>query len=205
MSRQNDRFSGEPSGEPEWMREFARGGDPRAHRQEESWPAAGLAAYNAAAGPGGSIGVSTGAPSEEVGARNTQRGLVSGNGVSAAPPSPREGANNGGGCSCGGGGSCKSSFGSKSLPASPVLESAQVPSSRPSRRTFDRLPAEAEAVALMRRLLQDSGIQMSVTQITAIVRKARAKVIADSGRPVPSDRNPWSREAYDLLHGRRRP
>ena len=42
MFRFNKLFGGEPPGEPEWLREFARGGEPSMRKDEASWPYAGL-------------------------------------------------------------------------------------------------------------------------------------------------------------------
>ena len=99
MSRFNNVFDDDTLGAATWMREFARGGDPTVHGQDESWPAAGVAAFTADKGK--SIRVGSGAPSARAGAVGIQRGLA--RGVTPTAQSGEAGSGKeGGGCACGG-------------------------------------------------------------------------------------------------------
>ena len=164
MSRFNKLFSDAPPGEPAWMREFARGGDPTAHRQDESWPAAGVAAYNA--GRGKSVNSNLRASSGKVGA-GPVRASTGGAGASVVRRRSPKTGKSGGGCSCGGDGKCKSERGGGSQ-ASRALGSAHSASSTPSRRT-STVPTVAELTELVLAGLRTGGNQMTAAQVTDIV------------------------------------
>jgi hypothetical protein len=109
MSRFNKIFGGDSPGEPDWMREFARGGDPSVHKAELSWPAVGFAAYNGQA----SKKKCTQAEVQPArAAKSPTRESRAALPVTANAYQGRaKGGKDGGGCSCGGSGNCKSEGG----------------------------------------------------------------------------------------------
>ena len=190
MSRFNKLFSDDPPGEPKWMREFARGGDPMVHRQDESWPAAGVAAYNA--GRGKNIQASLRTQSASAGARSIRPGLGRRGGTSTARRGSPKSGKEGGGCACGGGGKCKSVSAGTPSPASTALTSAQMASSGSSGQRSGS-PTLAELVAQVRTALVGSGSRMSTRQTEGLVRRAKALEAAYAASPQAESPLAWAK------------
>ena len=168
MKSFNNRFGGEPPGEPAWMREFANGFDPTQHKEEASWPVAGLAAYNAGRGKNMLAGLR--AQSAKVTAGGIQSGLVRRSGKSPMRAPPKSGKE-GGGCACGGegGGRCKSRVG-EALRGAPG--SAERVRGRSSRLT-NVAPSEAEELAAhASAVLERHGVRMGHAELLSRCRNA---------------------------------
>lgn len=189
MSRFNKLFSGDPPGEPAWMREFFGGGDPSVHREEAAWPVAGLAAHHAQASKkkcprakahasvagrnpthksrAAAVGSSIARKSRPTGRK--ERGECSRGGSGNCKS---EGGGGDEGCACGGGG-CKSGAGAALSNESQGTRSLVSPShsSAHSRRS-SRRPSVAGIVALVQRELAIDGIEATESEVTGIVTEA---------------------------------
>ena len=172
MSRFNKLFGGDPPGEPEWLREFARGGDPSVRKDEASWPYAGWVALNA--GSGKNIQTSLGTQSAKAGAGGIQRGLVRG-GITTAPPGPWERANKGGGCSCGGGEKCNSWSLGKASRSTPATTPSQLLSEVVTRPDGTSAALEELATAA-RNALAGDGIRVTRAEVAGMMKSALAAV-----------------------------
>jgi len=181
MSRQNNRFGGDPSGEPEWMKEFARGGDPGVHREEVSWPMKGLAKYNAAMGGSGLM-----RPRQQSGHHGlsplAKRRMASGK-ASTKRPEIRQKERKGSGCGCRGEGTCQSNSKAASPRKAGPPKSRQVASSRPPVPTSTGHPAVEDLIAHLQKVLSGDGIELTSTVLTDVVTKALATARAATGEP----------------------
>ena len=202
MKSFNNRFGSDPPGEPAWMREFARGGDPTVHRQDESWPAAGVVAYNARQRKG----VHPNLPSQSgvVGKGGIRRGLTRGGGTPIAHRGSLKAGKAGGGCSCGGDGKCKSERGGIRSQGSNALAPSRMLSPKAS-CTASAFPTVAELVAQFQKVLNANGIKKSDAEATEIVRKALSETLLhkrQTGRPpLSAPKGTWANPGT----GRRQP
>jgi len=113
MSRFNEVFGGEPSDQPDWMKEFARGGDPGVHKEGVSQPLKDLAEYNPASAKAGQAVGKT--PLHNPGVGHTNKLLSPGADTSKRGPAGSQNRKKEGGCGCGGEGKCKSAFSPSSI------------------------------------------------------------------------------------------
>ncbi len=199
MSRQNNRFGSEPISEPEWMKEFAKGGGPSLHREEASWPVNGLAGYNAVQGTDGQS-----APEARPGSRDagpTLKRIARRESRVAKRPAGAGAGKKLGGCGCEGQGQCGGQNEGGRAPGLPIAPQSAigagnavssggspgampaVPSSAPDSMAessaSSRAPAvvfEAELVTLAKDKLATDGISMSEEQVAKAVSTALASV-----------------------------
>jgi hypothetical protein len=202
MAGRRERFGGEPSGEPEWMREVGRGGLPGAHNKETSWPAAGFAAHNAQASKNKRTRAEAQAPIARRSPTHKSRAALA-DGANTHQRRPK-GGKDGGGCTCGGSGNCNSEGGGTRRRASSAIGPAHSTSSASPRRT-SRTPSVAELVALVQGALRTEGTQMTNAEVTDIVRRARAKALTRSRPSRSVADSAQSQEERLLLLGRRQP
>jgi hypothetical protein len=191
MAGRRERFGGEPSGEPEWMREVGRGGLPGAHNKETSWPAAGFAAHNAQASKNKRTRAKAQAPIARRSPTHKSRAELA-DGANTHQRRPK-GGKDGGGCSCGGSGNCNSEGGGPGHVGSREVRGGP---GGPVEATPSKIINIPRLVASVRRKLAEGKVVATEAELEGILLIALSSLRPSNRRPSnrrPSNRRPSNR------------